>query len=39
MTEPTIDRIRAYAYGSPPLQHPWDGDMAGGARRRLPSSA
>ena len=31
MTEPTIDRIRAYAYGSPPLQHPWDGDMAGGA--------
>ena len=31
MTEPTINRIRVYAYGSPPHQHPWDGDMAGGA--------
>ena len=22
MTEPTINRIRVYAYGSPPHQHP-----------------
>ena len=31
MTNPTIDRIRVYAYASAPHQHPWDGEMAGGA--------
>lgn len=31
MSDPTIERIRVYAYASPRHQHPWDGDMAGGA--------
>ena len=31
MTDPTIDRIRVYAFASPRHLHPWDGEMAGGA--------
>ena len=30
VTDPTINRIRVYAYASAPHQHPWDGEMAGG---------